>query len=271
MTILNHLLQQKETVVEEWLAYYGSLDDPYIFTLENSSRLMEETRLVLENLLNGMTGNQEEMAQFANEFGKAQFITALGISHILFHIHLLEKFILDYVEKSNSVNLNYQELYPFALKLHQIFSNFTQHLIEGYTFATEQTIQQKENQLIKNSTKLIWLAEYVFLLPLIGKITDDRAKQIIETALQEVCTQPLNYLIIDLSGIQLESQNISEYIHQFFSSLRLVGVTPIVTGIRPQLAKMMIHENLTDKKNIQVFPTLRQATKFLMKEKIATM
>lgn len=271
MTILNHLLQQKETVVEEWLIYYGSLDDPYIFTLENSSRLMEETRLVLENLLNGMTGNQDKMAQFANEFGRTQFITALGISHILFHIRLLEKFILDYAEKSNSGNLNYQELYPFALELHKNFSNFTHHLIEGYTFATEQTMQQKENQLIKNSTKLIWLAEYVFLLPLIGKITDDRAKQIIETALQEVCAQPLNYLIIDLSGIQLESQNISEYIHQFFSSLRLVGVTPIVTGIRPQLAKMMIHENLTDQKNIQVFPTLRQATKFLMKEKIATM
>lgn len=269
MTILNHLLEQRETIVEEWLAYYVSVDDPYIITLESNSRLTDETRLVLENLFIGMTENQEKMNRFANSLGKAQFITTLGISHILFHIRLLEKFILDYVQRTNPTSLHYQELYEFTVSLHQNFSSFTQHLIEGYTFATEQTMQQKENQLIKNSTKLIWLADFVFLLPLIGKITDDRAKQIVETALKEVCTQPVNYLILDLSGMQLESQNIGEYIHHFFSSLKLVGVTPIVTGIRPETAKLMIQANLTEHKNIKTFSPLRQATKFLLTEKEA--
>ncbi|MBF2442983.1 STAS domain-containing protein [Listeria innocua] len=269
MSIMNSLLQQKETVVKGWLTYYVSVDDPYVFALKDDHRLMDETGFVLENLFIGMTEDLAKMNTFARELGKAQFITSLGISRILFHIRLLEEFLLDYASEINAECNNYRELYLFSIKLHQVFSSFTQHLIEGYTLATEQLVQQKENQIIKSSTKLIWLAEKVFLLPLIGKITDERAKQITETALFETCEQPVNYLIIDLSGVQFDSANIGEYIEQFFSSLKLVGVTPIITGMQPETAKIMLQANLTEQKGIKTFATLRQATKSLIKEKEA--
>ncbi|EQB1800023.1 STAS domain-containing protein [Listeria monocytogenes] len=269
MSIMNSLLQQKETVVQGWLTYYVSVDDPYIFTLKNDHRLMDETGFVLENLFIGMTEDLGKMNTFAHELGRAQFITSLGISRILFHIRLLEEFLLDYASENNIEPTNYRELYLFSIKLHQVFSSFTQHLIEGYNRAHEQMMLQKENQIIKESTKLIWIAEKVFLLPLIGKITDDRAKQITETALYEACEQPVNYLIIDLSGVQLESPHIGDYIDHFFSSLKLVGVTPIITGMQPQTAKVMVQANLTEQRGIKTFATLRQATKTLMKEKEA--
>ncbi|EKZ0265526.1 STAS domain-containing protein [Listeria monocytogenes] len=269
MGIMNSLLKQKEMVVKDWLTYYVSVDDPYIFTLKNDHRLMDETGFVLENLFIGMTEDLGRMNTFARELGKAQFITSLGISRILFHIRLLEEFLLDYASEIKTKSANYRELYLFSIKLHQVFSSFTQNLIEGYTHANEQMIVQKENQIIKESTKLIWIAENVFLLPLIGKITDERAKQITETALFEVCEQPVNYLIIDLSGVQLEPPNIGKYIEYFFSSLKLVGVTPIITGMQPQTAKVMVQANLTEQHGIKTFATLRQATKTLMKEKEA--
>ncbi|EIK6581554.1 STAS domain-containing protein, partial [Listeria monocytogenes] len=53
MGIMNSLLQQKEMVVKDWLTYYVSVDDPYIFTLKNDHRLMDETGFVLENLFIG--------------------------------------------------------------------------------------------------------------------------------------------------------------------------------------------------------------------------
>ncbi|MBC1375539.1 STAS domain-containing protein [Listeria sp. FSL L7-0091] len=269
MSIMDSLLQQKEIVVKGWLTYYISVDDPYVLTLKDDHRLMDETGLILENLFIGMTEDLTKMNTFARDLGKAQFITSLGISRILFHIRLLEEFLLDYASEIHADYSNYRDLYLFSIKLHQVFSSFTQNLIEGYTLATELLVQQKENQIIKNSTKLIWLAEKVFLLPLIGKITDDRAKQITETALFEACEQPVNYLIIDLSGAQFDSANIGEYIEHFFSSLKLVGVTPIITGMQPQTAKVMIQVNLTEQKGIKTFATLRQATKSLMKEKEA--
>ncbi|MBC1628350.1 STAS domain-containing protein, partial [Listeria welshimeri] len=205
MTIMNHLVQQKEIVVKEWLSYYVSVDDPYIFTLKNDTRLKDETRLVLDNLFIGMKEEKQQMNTFARELGKAQFITSLGISHILFHIRLLEKFMLEYALEVTNTSTNYQDLYEFNMTLHEVFSNFTQNLIEGYTIATEELMQQKENQMIKNSTKLIRIAEQVFLLPLSGTMTEIRAQQIIESALFETSDQPVSYLIIDLSGMQLES------------------------------------------------------------------
>ncbi|MBC1612790.1 STAS domain-containing protein [Listeria welshimeri] len=270
MTIMNHLVQQKEIVVKEWLSYYVSVDDPYIFTLKNDTRLKDETRLVLDNLFIGMKEEKQQMNTFARELGKAQFITSLGISHILFHIRLLEKFMLEYALEVTNTSTNYQDLYEFNMTLHEVFSNFTQNLIEGYTIATEELMQQKENQMIKNSTKLIRIAEQVFLLPLSGTMTEIRAQQIIESALFETSAQPVSYLIIDLSGMQLESRHIGEYINQFFESLKLVGVTPIVTGMQPETAKIMINSHMKHPKGIQIFPTLRQATRALIKEKEAS-
>lgn len=152
MGIMNSLLKQKEMVVKDWLTYYVSVDDPYIFTLKNDHRLMDETGFVLENLFIGMTEDLGKMNAFARELGKAQFITSLGISRILFHIRLLEEFLLDYASEIKTKSANYRELYLFSIKLHQVFSSFTQNLIEGYTHANEQMIVQKENQIIKEST-----------------------------------------------------------------------------------------------------------------------
>lgn len=77
MGIMNSLLKQKEMVVKDWLTYYVSVDDPYIFTLKNDHRLMDETGFVLENLFIGMTEDLGKMNAFARELGKAQFITSL--------------------------------------------------------------------------------------------------------------------------------------------------------------------------------------------------
>lgn len=77
----------------------------------------------------------------------------------------------------------------------------------------------------------------------------------------------MNYLIIDLSGVQLESPNIGKYIEYFFSSLKLVGVTPIITGMQPQTAKVMVQVNLTEQHGIKTFATLRQATKITYERK----
>ncbi|MEI4768058.1 PAS domain S-box protein [Psychrobacillus sp. FJAT-51614] len=100
--------------------------------------------------------------------------------------------------------------------------------------------EKKQKEILKEindlSATLVPILKGIAVLPLIGSIDEDRARQLLENVPEKVKNQDVEYLIIDFSGIYTLDSIVAEYLFKITNVLSLLGVRSIITGLRPQLA-----------------------------------
>ena len=105
-------------------------------------------------------------------------------------------------------------------------------------------LDRANKEIIHLSAPIVPITKGVAILPIIGDISEYRAEKIIHTALTSSTDLSLNYLIIDLSGILQINDDVSVHLLNLVRMLDLIGVTPALTGIRPDLAMKAVQLNL---------------------------
>ncbi|PKH12269.1 MULTISPECIES: GAF domain-containing protein [Planomicrobium] len=106
------------------------------------------------------------------------------------------------------------------------------------TYILELETAKKEIQ--KLSSPLVPLTDGISILPIIGHITLTRAKQMIEDTVNKAGGE-LDFLIIDFSGITEIDPQIEQPLLDLVKILKIMGVTPVITGITPSIALNVPH------------------------------
>lgn len=142
-------------------------------------------------------------------------------------------------------------------------------LIEAFDQIMLKVTEEKSNQLNKQierqksvinelSSPLIQLSKDRALLPLVGSIDTERATAILENTLRNCTEQDIDAIFIDLSGVYLVDTMVAHQIFQLIDSLRLIGVSSTVVGIRPEIAQTAVQLGV-DFKQVRTTATLAQA------------
>lgn len=122
-------------------------------------------------------------------------------------------------------------------------------------------LEHAHDQIQSLSAPIVPITDGIAVLPIIGDVTEERYEIITRAALKSCEKMNLNYLVIDLSGILQINDTIGISIEKMVSMLRLVGTTPVLTGVRPDLALKIIQLTLVDFKDIIVESNLELALK----------
>ncbi|TDL35489.1 STAS domain-containing protein [Jeotgalibacillus sp. S-D1] len=122
-------------------------------------------------------------------------------------------------------------------------------------------LEHAHNQIQSLSAPIVPITKGIAVLPIIGDVTDERYEIITRKALKSCEIMDLNYLVIDLSGILHINDSIGFSIEKMVSMLRLVGTTPVLTGVRPDLALKITQLSLADFNDIIVESNLELALK----------
>jgi rsbT co-antagonist protein RsbR len=104
----------------------------------------------------------------------------------------------------------------------------------------QQTIAAQQDALRELSTPLIPLSADVVLIPLIGKIDDERAQMVIETLLEGISTYQASMAIVDITGVSMVDSQVANMILQAAQAVRLLGAHVILTGIGPEMAQTLV-------------------------------
>ena len=122
----------------------------------------------------------------------------------------------------------------------QPFEFTEEHL---YTFETMSSLLtyvlelEKANYQIQTlSSPLVPVTTGVAILPIIGEITAQRAQTTIDQVLMKLGERNLEYLIIDVSGVSQINTTVGEYLLKLVGILKVIGITPVITGIQPFMA-----------------------------------
>lgn len=129
---------------------------------------------------------------------------------------------------------------------------------EEYELYNKKMMDIAYSALEELSVPVVPIYEGVAVLPIIGEIDTYRAKLIMETALEQGNHLQLDCLIIDVSGVLMIDTMVADQIFNIVKTLKLSGITAIITGIRPEIAQTMVSLGL-DFKSITTFSNLRQA------------
>ncbi|SDW46714.1 rsbT co-antagonist protein RsbR [Marinococcus luteus] len=149
------------------------------------------------------------------------------------------------------LNREPREFKKEEISLMQTFGNLLSYLIR---------VDQMNEKIEVLGYPIVPIGEGIAVLPLVGAMDESRSNRLMETVLQEVYGGKYDYFMIDVSGVSAFNEMFTTYISQVIQALKLMGIDPILTGVRPDMAVQDIRKDILGE-NIMIEKSLETALK----------
>src|SRR5438105_3398760 len=106
----------------------------------------------------------------------------------------------------------------------------------GFVQERERVIRQQQEAIRELSTPVLQVRERLLILPIIGVIDPQRARQLTEQLLRGIRTNRAKVVVIDITGVAAMDVTVANHLVQTVEASRLLGATVIVTGLSPEIA-----------------------------------
>lgn len=115
--------------------------------------------------------------------------------------------------------------------------------LRDITKAKENEIKVREqaNTLIELSTPIISIWDKVLAIPLIGTLDSKRTMLIMEKLLNKIVEIQARIAIIDVTGVGIVDTQVANNLIKTVMAVRLMGSEAIITGIRPEIAQVIVN------------------------------
>lgn len=104
-------------------------------------------------------------------------------------------------------------------------------------FETQKQLLETIRQL---STPVVPLMEGIILLPLVGHIDSNRARQTVEGILLGVQSHRARLVIVDITGVPVVDTMVAQALVQAAQAVHLLGAEAVLVGIMPEVAQTMV-------------------------------
>jgi rsbT co-antagonist protein RsbR len=123
------------------------------------------------------------------------------------------------------------------------------------------TIEQQHREILALSVPMLDLAEGVLGVPIIGRVDERRAREIMERLLTAIVDRQAESVVIDLTGLDAVDQSVLEQLGRIIQATSLLGAQATVTGISPAVARTLTELGF----DTSTFRTLRTLREFFMR------
>ena len=112
--------------------------------------------------------------------------------------------------------------------------------IDTYIDSRERTIRVQQEAIQELPTPVLPFREGMLLVPIIGLIDSQRARQLTEQLLGSIRANRAKVVVIDITGVAAMDSNVANHLVQTVEASRLLGATVIVTGLSPEIAQTLV-------------------------------
>ncbi len=125
-----------------------------------------------------------------------------------------------------------------------------------------------QKETIRNLvTPLIPIAERVIAMPLIGALDVVRAEQMLDTLLEGIARHHARVAVLDLTGVKHVDAQVAETLGQISRGVRLLGAQMVLTGVQPQVARVLIALDV-DTRKIVTRSTLQEGIAYALSHSV---
>ncbi|NEX16485.1 MAG: anti-anti-sigma factor [Halochromatium sp.] len=123
--------------------------------------------------------------------------------------------------------------------LEQLFDSLALLTFETFGETRERMIAAQSLSLMELSTPVLRLWHRILLLPLVGVIDTQRARQITERLLEAIVQHEARVSILDLTGVPIIDTSVAQHLMKTIDATRLLGTRTVMTGISPEGAQTL--------------------------------
>lgn len=215
-----------------------------------------------------LTLDEEDRHKLLKEWGEGVG-TILSIEHSL-SLDAMLKELPDYRTLIGKVMRNeVLELGLTAAEMYDVIEILDTSINDAvYYFSVPFINIEKERHKVTQSivrelsVPIVSITDHIAVLPVIGLFDDDRVFSLQEDTLSQASELGLHHLIIDLSGLETTDTHVAQELFNLFDALTLLGIQPVVSGIRPSIALTLVQLGLSFGK-VRSFATLKLALESL--------
>lgn len=219
-----------------------------ILTRGNIDLLKNAEKLVVYILEN----KDEDIASFGKQEGVLWAKHSLTLAFKLEWVQAIRRtlwtFIYEYQSKLNLPSTR-EDFFELEKQINNNIDQFLNTFFLSYSDFKDELIHSQRSSVEHLSVPVIPISPTVAILPLIGTIDSYRMETIEKKVLTDIVRTRISVLIIDLSGITDMDASVIDLFHKVLDGIDMMGCKAVITGLRPELVKKMIHlgMNFSDK------------------------
>jgi len=111
---------------------------------------------------------------------------------------------------------------------------------EEYLRAKEEIILRQQEAIRELSTPVLPLRDELLLLPIVGVIDSNRARQMTDQLLNGIRDNRAKVVVIDITGVPAVDSMVANHLIQAVEAARLLGAHTILTGLSTEVAQTIV-------------------------------
>ena len=234
--LVAHLRQNRTQLREEWAR---RITESRLLTAMTQDEIFIEATAVYDNYVAVLeTGAVEALQEYARDLSER--IIPRGVeTHEVLGIVLLLRDVL-----ARSLFKKYQSdfgMLNHVLDAYEPAANRIANTV-GVSFVQEREriIRQQQEAIRELSTPVLQVRERLLILPIIGVIDPQRARQVTEQLLRGIRANRAKVVVIDITGVPAVDSTVANHLVQTVDASRLMGATVIVTGLSSEIAQTLV-------------------------------
>jgi rsbT co-antagonist protein RsbR len=235
--LVSHLRQQRAQLREEWARL---ITENKLLTAMTKEEIFAEATSVYDNYVEALeTGTYEALQAYARNLSER--IIPRGVeTHEVVGIVLLLRDVLarslfaKYREDFNKLNRILDAYEPAANRI-------AATVAVGFVQERERIIREQQEAIRELSTPVLQVRERLLILPIIGVIDPQRARQLTEQLLRGIRTNRAKVVVLDITGVPYIDSPVANHLVQTVEAARLLGAIVIVTGLSPEIAQTLVN------------------------------
>ncbi len=235
--LVAHLRQQRAQLREEWARL---ITEAKLLTAMTKEEIFAEATSVYDNYVEALeTGTYEALQAYARNLSER--IIPRGVeTHEVVGIVLLLRDVLarslfaKYREDFNKLDRILDAYEPAANRI-------ALTVAVGFVQERERIIREQQEAIRELSTPVLQVRERLLILPIIGVIDPQRARQLTEQLLRGIRSNRAKVVVLDITGVPYIDSAVANHLVQTVEAARLLGAIVIVTGLSPEIAQTLVN------------------------------
>jgi len=231
------LLRDQRTVLrEEWVR---RITDAGLLKVMSPEEIFAEVTTVYDNYVDVLeTGSVETLQAYARDLSERIIPRGVETDEVLGIVLLLRDVL------ARSLFVNYQQNTDMLNKILDAYEPAANRIAVtvGVSFVEERerVIREQQEAIRDLSTPVLQVRDRLLILPIIGMLDAQRARQLTEQLLGAIQSSRAKVVVIDITGVAAIDLTVANHIVQTVEAARLMGASAVITGLSSKIAQTLV-------------------------------
>src|SRR5919198_1560276 len=231
--LVAHLRENRTALREEWAR---RITEAQLLTALTPEEIFSEATSVYDNYVEVLeTGSVEALQDYARNLSERIIPRGVETDEVLGIVLLLRDVL------ARSLFEKYPDDFNRVLDVYEPAANRIANTVAiNFVTERERVIRQQQEAIRELSTPVLQVRERLLILPIIGVLDGQRARQLTEQLLRGIRTNRARVVVIDITGVPTIDVTVANHLVQTVEASRLMGASAILTGLSSEIAQTLV-------------------------------